>query len=200
MNHLLKIGDDTELVLLSKKGDTKAFEVLVNKYQKKVFNISYRMLGDYDEASEATQDIFLSAYKGIRKFKGKSSFSTWLFTIALNQSRNRIRQQKNRKQHEQFSIDEPVYTEEGQIKQDFASDNPSIIEMIETKDIQKRVQDCINLLDEEFREALVLRDIQGFSYDEISDMLKIPGGTVKSRLFRARENIKDCLKKVRGDL
>jgi RNA polymerase sigma-70 factor (ECF subfamily) len=80
------------------------------------------------------------------------------------------------------------------------SDEPSALESLEKKDVQQKVQECINSLDGEFREVLVLRDIQGFSYDEMSDLLTVPEGTVKSRLFRAREALKDCLKKVLGDL
>ena len=83
---------------------------------------------------------------------------------------------------------------------DPASDEPSILERLERRDVQQKVQGCIDTLDNEFKEVLVLRDIQGFSYDEITDMLKIPEGTVKSRLFRAREALKDCLKKVMGKL
>jgi RNA polymerase sigma-70 factor (ECF subfamily) len=106
---------------------------------------------------------------------------------------------KIQRSREAFSIDDPVGSDD-LIKRETASYEPSIMERLERKDVQRKVQDCIDTLDNEFKEVLVLRDIQGFSYDEITDMLKMPAGTVKSRLFRARETLKDCLKKVMGKL
>jgi len=107
---------------------------------------------------------------------------------------------KTQLHREKFSIDNPILTNDGQIKVEPASSEPSALEKLEKRDVQQKVQECINSLDDEFREVLILRDIQGFSYGEISDLLKAPEGTVKSRLFRAREAIKDCLKNVIGDL
>ena len=97
-------------------------------------------------------------------------------------------------------MDDPVPTDSGELAVELASDEPSVLERLEKRDIQQRVQGCINSLDNEFKEVIILRDMQGFSYDEISDMLKMPAGTVKSRLFRAREMLRDRLKRVMGDL
>ncbi|UCD71425.1 MAG: sigma-70 family RNA polymerase sigma factor [Syntrophobacterales bacterium] len=191
--------EDYEFVSLSKKGDVNAFEVLVKKHQKRMFNIAYRMVGNYEEASEIVQDAFVSAYRGIKNFKGKAKFSTWLYTIVINLSRNRLRQLKVQLHRERHTIENPVLTNKGTYGEP-ASSEPSALERLEKRDIQQQVQGCINSLGDEFREVLVLRDIQGFSYDEISDVLKLPEGTVKSRLFRARGVLKDCLKKVIGDL
>jgi RNA polymerase sigma-70 factor, ECF subfamily len=192
--------EDYKFVSLCKKGDVDAFEVLVKKHQKKMLNISYRMLGGYEEACEIVQDSFVSAYKAIRDFEGKAKFSTWLYTIVMNLSKNRLKQLKTQLYHEQVSIDDPVLTDDGNIKAESVSNEPSILEQLEKKEFQQKVQGCINSLDDEFKEVLILRDIQGFSYDEISKMLKIAEGTVKSRLFRSREALKICLKKVIGDL
>lgn len=192
--------EDYEFVSLFKKGNIDAFEVLVRKYQKKMLNIAYRIIGDYDEACETVQDAFVSAYKGIKNFEGKSMFSTWFYTIVINLSKNRLKQLKAKSYHEEFSINDPVLTNDGEIKTEPASSEPSILERLEKKEIQRKVQGCIDSLDNEFKEVLILRDIQGFSYNEINDMLKIAEGTVKSRLFRAREILKECLKKVIGDL
>ena len=192
--------EDHEFVSLCKKGDVDAFEALVKKHQKRMFNIAYRMMGNYEEASEIVQDALVSAYRGIKNFKAKAKFSTWLYTIVINLSKNRLKQVKAQLHRERYSIDNPVLTNEGQIHGEPASSEPSALETLEKRDIQQKVQACINSLDDEFREVLVLRDIQGFSYDEIGDVLKVPEGTVKSRLFRAREAVKDCLKKVIGDL
>jgi RNA polymerase sigma-70 factor (ECF subfamily) len=193
------IDEDAEAVSLCKEGNVDAFESLVGKYQKRMFNIAYRMIGNYEDACEIVQDTFVSAYKGVKNFEGKARFSTWLYAIVMNLSRNRLSQLKVQRGHEAFSLDDPVGSDDG-IKRETASCEPSITERLEKKDAQRMVQDCIDTLDHEFKEVLVLRDIQGFSYDEITDMLKIPAGTVKSRLFRAREALKDCLKKVMGKL
>ena len=192
--------EDYKFVSLCKKGDVDAFEVLVKKHQKKMLNIAYRMIGSYEEACEIVQDSFVSAYKAIRDFEGKAKFSTWLYTIVMNLSKNRLKQLKTQLYHEQVSIDDPVLTDDGNIKAESVSNEPSILEQLEKKEFQQKVQGCINSLDDEFKDVLILRDIQGFSYDEISKMLKIVEGTVKSRLFRSREALKICLKKVIGDL
>ncbi|OGW53862.1 MAG: hypothetical protein A2Y81_02040 [Nitrospirae bacterium RBG_13_43_8] len=196
----LATDEDAEAVSLCKEGNVDAFESLVGKYQKKMFNIAYRMIGNYADACEIVQDTFVSAYKGVKNFEGKARFSTWLYTIVVNLSRNRLNQLKIQRSREAFSIDDPVGADDAEVKRETASDEPSILERLEKKDVQQKVQGCIDTLDNEFKEVLVLRDIQGFSYDEITDMLKIPEGTVKSRLFRAREALKDCLKKVMGKL
>jgi RNA polymerase sigma-70 factor, ECF subfamily len=191
--------DDYELVSRCKKGDLDAFEVLVIKHQRKMFNTAFRMVGNYEDACEIVQDAFFSAYRAIQQFEGRSSFSTWLCSIVINTSRNRIQQIKSASRHEQFSLDDPVSTENGSIRIELASDCPSAMDKLEQKDIQAGVQKCINTLETEFREVLILRDIQGFSYYEISDMLRVAQGTVKSRLFRAREYMKKCLLKALGD-
>ncbi len=191
--------NDYELVSRCRKGDLDAFEALVIKHQRKMLNTAFRMVGNYEDACEVVQDAFLSAYKAIQQFEGRSSFSTWLCSIVINTSRNRIEQIKSAARHEQFSLDDPVSTENGSMRIELASDCPSAMDQLEKKEIQAGVQKCINTLETEFREVLILRDIQGFSYDEISDMLKVAQGTVKSRLFRAREYMKKCLLKALGE-
>jgi len=196
----LKADEDYERVSLCQKGDVDAFEALVEKYQKKVLNIAYRMIGNYDEACEVVQEAFLSAYKAIRKFRGESRFSTWLYSIAINHAKNHMRQIATRYHREGPPIDDPVEMGDGQLGGRVPAHEPPIVEELERREVQAKVQECINLLDAEYREVIVLRDIQGFSYEEIGDILKVPGGTVKSRLFRARDALKDRLKKAFGDL
>ena len=196
----LAADEDYELVCLCQKGDTDAFGVLVEKYQKKMVNIAYRMIGDYETACDVVQDAFLSAYKAIRKFRGEARFSSWLYRIVINVSKNRMKQMSIRLQREGPVIGNPVAMGDGQVNCDPPAEEPSVVEQLERKEIQAKLQQCIDSLDDEYREVLVLRDIQGFSYDEVGDILKIPAGTVKSRLSRARAALKDCLKKVLGDL
>ena len=192
--------EDFEFVASCQKGEIDAFEVLVRRHQKRMLNIAYRIIGNYEEACEIVQDAFISAYKNIKGFKGEAKFSTWLYTIVINLSRNRLKQVRSRQYREAYSTNNPIPTPDGEIQGDPPSNAPSALDRLEARDVQQQVQGCINTLDAEFREVIILRDIQGFSYDEISAMLKIPAGTVKSRLFRAREGIKDCLKDVMGDL
>jgi len=101
------VDDDSRLVSSCRQGEIDAFEALVQKYQKKMLNVAYRMIGDYDEACEVVQDSFLSAYRSIKKFRGESRFSTWLYRIVLNLSRNRIAQVRTRGSREVYSIDAP---------------------------------------------------------------------------------------------
>lgn len=192
--------EDYTLVVRSQQGDTAAFEELVIKYQKKMVNIAYRMTDNYHDACDIVQDAFVAAYNEIRGFQGKARFATWLSTITMNLARNRLKQVKTEQSRQGFSLDAPVLTEDGEVRMEVAANSPSVLEELETRDVQKSVQDCINALDDDFRAVVVLREMQGFAYDEISDMLKIAAGTVKSRLFRAREMLKNCLKGKLGEL
>jgi RNA polymerase sigma-70 factor, ECF subfamily len=192
--------DDGALVSASQEGDLSSFEKLVARHQKRMLNIAFRLTGDYDEACEVVQDAFVSAYKSIKTFRGEAKFTTWLTAITVNLSKNRLNQMKSRKSHEAYSLDMPVLTDDGEMAVDPPSGEPSVLDRLEKQDVRNRVQDCIKALEPDFREILVLRDLQDFSYEEIGDMLRVREGTVKSRLFRAREMIKDCLKKVMGEL
>lgn len=192
--------EDLEYVTLCQKGDADAFEVLVERHQKKMLNIAFRMMGDYDEACDVTQEAFVAAYKSIRKFKAEAKFSTWLYRIVVNYSKNRLKQLRGVDKREGVSLDDSEEMKtEGMPQQLLVSDvNPGA--QMEKRERDAQVQKCINSLDDDYREVLVLRDIQGFSYDEMRDILKIPDGTLKSRLSRARSALKDCLIKVIGDL
>ena len=194
------LDEDGELVSSSQEGDLGAFEALVRRHQKKMFNIAYRMLGDHDEAANIVQDTFLSAFRGIKDFEGKARFSTWLYTILINHSRNRLKQLRSQRFYEAFSLDDPLLSDSGQMKVEPVANDPSALDGLERREVQERVQYCISRLDPEFKEVIILRDMQGFSYEEISAMLCIPEGTVKSRLFRARESLKEALRQAMGDL
>jgi RNA polymerase sigma-70 factor (ECF subfamily) len=192
--------DDAALVASAQTGDLHSFEQLVARHQKKMLNIAYRLIGDYDDACEVVQDAFVSAHRSIRMFRGDAKFTTWLTTITLNLSKNRLKQVRARQGHEAFSLNDPIQTDDGTMTVDPPSKEPSVLDRMEKRDIQTRVQDCIKSLDTDFREVLVLRDLQEFSYEEIGTLLKVRQGTVKSRLFRARDMVKDCLKRFMGEL
>lgn len=191
--------EDAALVTAVQKGDLAAFERLVTRHQKRMLNIAFRLIGDYDDACEVVQDSFLAAYKNIQAFRGDSKFTTWLTTITLNLSKNRLKQRSIRYKREALSLDEPVETDDGRMTIEHPSQAPSALDGIMKRDVKTQVQECIKKLDHGFREVLVLRDMQEFSYEEIANILKMRSGTVKSRLFRARDMVKDCLKKTLGD-
>lgn len=194
------VDEDQELVRRSQQGDLRAFEGLVERHQKKMINLAFRMTGDYEEACDLVQEAFLAAFRAIKKFRGEARFSTWLYGIVLNQTRNRLKQIQSRLRFQPLSLDDPQQSGAGGAAPDLTSPKASALEQLEKKEIEARVQECIDRLDQEFREPLVLRDILGHSYEEIGRLLKVPGGTVKSRLFRSRELMKNCLKKMLGDL
>jgi len=178
----------------------EAFSTLVERHQKKMLNVAYRMTGDYNEACDCVQEAFLSAYRGIGKFRREARFSTWLYGIVVNQAKNRLRQMKSRRGHESLT---DMHSRHGEALCGDCSAAPlteSLADQWERKELEAKVQTCIVGLEHDFREVLVLKDIQDLSYEEIRDALHIPVGTVKSRLFRARLALKDCLAKVWGDL
>lgn len=193
------VDGDAALVASSRQGDLRAFETLVVRHQKRMLNIAFRLIGDHDDACEVVQDAFVSAFKNIRTFRGEAKFTTWLTTITLNLSKNRLKQVRTRQGHVAYSLDEPVRTDDGEMNRDAPSQEPSVLDLLEKRDVQIRVQDCIKALETDLREVLILRDMQEFSYEEIGTMLKMREGTVKSRLFRARETIKDCLDRFLGE-
>jgi RNA polymerase sigma-70 factor, ECF subfamily len=191
---------DKEAISLCRNGEIDAFEVLVGRYEKKMLNIAFRILGDYEEACETVQDTFLSAYRALGQFRGDAQFATWLTAILMNQSKNRLREMRNRAHREALSLDAPLVTENGEMAYDPPSPHPTIQEQLEREELREKIRACISSLDDEHKEVVVLREIQGFSYDEISAILKVPEGTVKSRLFRGREALRKCLAGFFGDL
>ncbi|MBL0209666.1 MAG: sigma-70 family RNA polymerase sigma factor [Holophagaceae bacterium] len=195
-------SEDVELVSACRSGGAelseRAFEWLVRRHQKAMLNLAYRVVGDYDEACEVVQDAFVAAYKNLAAFRGEAKFSTWLTTITLNQARNGLVRIKARRSHEAYSLDAARQTDDGELRQEPPSQAPSALEQMEETAMRRKIEACIAELPQDFREVLVLRDLQEHSYEEIGAMLKVREGTVKSRLFRAREGIKDCLKRAMG--
>lgn len=196
----MKSDDDAGLVSRCRRGDVDAFEILVERHQKRMLNVAYKMTGDYHEACEVVQEAFLSAYRSIKGFRGDAKFSTWLTGITVNHAKNRLRQIQVRSGHEVVSLDDPGESGTRGIPFDPPSREIPAIDRLEQMEVRAKVRECVGALDNEYREVLVLRDMEGFSYEEIRDVLGVPDGTVKSRLYRARCAVKDCLKRVMGDL
>ena len=174
---------DAECVRKLQRGETDAFETLIRRHQKTIFNLAYRMLGDYDEAAEISQEAFLSAYRAINNFRGDANFSTWLYRIALNHATTRRKSLNTRQQR---SV--PIENTEP------ASDpHPGPAESMEKKELRQRVQQALNRLEPDDAAVILLRDLQDVPYEEVARVLEIPIGTVKSRLHRARQALKSEL-------
>ncbi len=187
--------EDIGLVERCQQGISEAFDELVLKYQKKVFNVAYRLLNNYDEANDIAQEVFVRVYKNIGGFRKESSIFTWLYRITVNLSMNRLKV-LNRERKRLDSLDDPISTEEGEVKKEISANGPLPLDMLVQKERSELIQKALTSLDDEFRTILVLRDIEGLSYEEIAQILKINVGTVKSRLHRGRMMLKDKLQGV----
>ena len=167
---------DWECVQKVQRGDADAFETLVRRHEKKISNLLYRWLGDYDEAADVAQEVFLAAFRAIKRFRGDSSFGTWLYRIGVNHAKNRQKSLQLARQRQQAgSVSEAP---------DVSSADPA--KNTEQRERHELVQRGLNELDSDDSLLILLHDRQEFRYEAITDTLAIPLGTVKSRLHRAR--------------
>jgi RNA polymerase sigma-70 factor, ECF subfamily len=187
---------DNEVALVDhlQIGSEEAFETLIHLYQAPIYNIAYRVLGDPCEAAEAVQETFMKIYKGIKTFRGESGLKTWIYKIAISESLNRQRWWKRWRRHATVSLDEPIRpTLNSSALLEVPDSQPSPEITCAAKETEETVQKALNALSYEFRIVVVLRDIEGLSYEEIAELLKISLGTVKSRLWRGRLELKKRL-------
>lgn len=178
---------DEELVNRSKSGDINAFEELVCRYERKIYSLTYRLMGNHEDANDFAQEAFLKAFQAIQNFRGEASFITWISRIATNVCRDELRKRYRIKTE---SLDEKITLDEGEVVKQHISPEPGPAELYEQRDFQERIQRYINTLSPEFRLVLILRDINGYSYEEIAEELECSLGTVKSRINRARNYLK----------
>ncbi|WHH59938.1 sigma-70 family RNA polymerase sigma factor [Petroclostridium sp. X23] len=189
------MSQEKMMVQKCKGGDMAAFEQLIENYQKKVFNIAYRILGNPDDASDMAQEVFLKVYKSISNFKEESSLSTWIYRIATNVCLDEVRK---RKKAAVVSINSTIQLEDGEINVQMEDEGPGPDQLVEEKELREEVRKAIESLNDEHKVAIILRDINGFSYEEISNILQCSLGTVKSRINRARNALKNILLKERN--
>jgi RNA polymerase sigma-70 factor (ECF subfamily) len=187
--------EDLELIELFLSGDEEAFNRLVIKYQHKIYNLCCRVMGDRDEAQDMAQEVFITVHKSLKKFRGESLFSTWVFRVTVNHCKNRIKHLGRRRYYQTLSIDQPMELDDGEVYYEPEDECPDPEESMASLEIQNLVQDAINTLDPVHRIVIVLRDIQDLSYEEIAEIVGIKVGTVKSRIHRARNDLK---KKLEG--
>ena len=177
--------NERDLILALQRGDESAFAELIALHEKKVYNLCLRMLGNEHDAEEAAQDAFLALWRGIGDFRGESALSTWLYRLASNACIDLMR--KNRRTANDVSIE----TEEG--PWEIADEAPSPHEALERKEQLRSVREGLDALPQEYRQVLILRELQQLSYQEISEVTALELGTVKSRISRARQLLKKYL-------
>ena len=181
-------SDDIQVIDEVLAGDINAFSRIIEKYQNKTFNYVYSQVKDYDEALDITQEIFIMTMEALRSFRRESKFSTWFYSIIVNYCKN------YRKKNSRYNVI-PINSSRGDEEYDLQipdeRENPE--EEVITQDSLRIVKEEIGNLPEDYREILVLRDIQGLSYNEIADMLKISLSNVKVRIHRGREFLKNRL-------
>jgi RNA polymerase sigma-70 factor (ECF subfamily) len=182
---------DQQLVERVQRGDKQAFGLLVSKYQRKLARLLSRMIRDSAEVEDVTQEAFIKAYRALPSFRGDSAFYTWLYRIGINTAKNYLVSQGRRAPTStSVDADDAESMEDGDLLRH--ADTPERLMM--TKQIGQTVNAAMDALPEELRTAIVLREIEGLSYEEIATVMDCPIGTVRSRIFRAREAISERLK------
>ncbi len=185
---------DQELVERVQRGDKRAFDLLVRKYQGKVAGLVSRYVYDHAEVEDVVQEVFIKAYRALDRFRGDSAFYTWLYRIAVNTAKNHLVASGRRPPGQDVDAEDVVNTEAGYRLQESESPERAIM----TRQIADVLQATLRDLPDDLREAITLREIEGMSYEEIADVMSCPIGTVRSRIFRAREAIDRELKAMLG--
>jgi RNA polymerase sigma-70 factor (ECF subfamily) len=191
-----KSNRDFELIRSFQSGEKSAFDQLVIRHKDRIFNLCYRFLGDYNEANDYAQETFIKAFKSLKRFRFESSFSTWLYRIAVNNCKNRLRSLEKRYQGKMVSIETPSYSGENNPALEIRDNSPSPDNELESKEKSALIQTAINSLPAEQKMVIILRDIEGRSYEEIAEATGLALGTVKSRLARGRMELKTKLRKI----
>jgi RNA polymerase sigma-70 factor (ECF subfamily) len=196
----VETGDysDVQLIDRIRSGDRSAFEHLVATYQPSVFGLIYRLVGDIEEARDVAQDTFLRVYQKIEQFRGESNLKTWIFRIAIHQASNHRRWWFRRGRHRTISIDQSQDDENGSMMETLADQRPNSEQVMIDRERQQRLIRALGRLKPPYRAAVVLRDVEGCSYEEMAVMLGISLGTVKSRIARGREMLRQEI--VNGDM
>lgn len=184
-----EVQSDTYLVERALDGDIAAFEKLVSRYQNKIIGYVGRMTdGDREEAEDITQETFIKAYRSLDSFRGQASFSTWLYKIATNLCIDRARTKKRRPQ-QAYSLDEPVDKDEEKGGREIPDNRYEPGKGVERDEMRALVRETVAEMPEKMRQVLIMCDLQGMPYEDISRILDVPLGTVKSRLFHARADL-----------
>lgn len=187
--------NDQQLVSRVQKGDRRAFDLLVIKYQHRILALVGRYVSDFGEAQDVTQEAFVKAYRALPNFRGESQFYTWMYRIAVNTAKNYLVSRGRRTPTRDIDIDDAEFFSEEQNLKDLASPDT----LLARDQLQKVVFAAIDALPEELRMAVTLRELDGLSYEEIAEVMECPIGTVRSRIFRAREAIEKKMQPLLAD-
>ena len=182
---------DRELVERCQRGDAEAFEVLVVRHQQRALNVAFQLLRDREDATEVAQDAFVRIYRGMREFRGACEFTTWLHYVVVNLARNKRRWWQRRGRHATVSLDCPMAMEDGEVARQVAAPTESPDAEVARREFVQALEREMAALPVNFREVLVLRNVENLSYEEISVVLECSVGTVKSRIARAREALRE---------
>jgi RNA polymerase sigma-70 factor (ECF subfamily) len=184
--------DETDLILTAKRGDIEAFNQLVLLHQDAAYNVAYRILGEVDAAADATQEAFISAYRKLHQFRGKR-FKSWLLRIVTNACYDELRRRQRRPAASLEELHEVYPLHDVQL----VSQQEDPEQHAQRHELNTAIQDCLRALRDDQRVVAVLSDVEGYGYQEITEITGLPLGTVKSRLSRARSRLRDCLQAVR---
>lgn len=186
------MADDIEKTLLNKakQGNIIAFEKLIISHEKTVYNIAYRMFNNEEDAKDIAQEVFIKIYKNLNKFDGNCKISTWIHRITVNTCIDELRKRKGK---ETSSIDSLIDLDDGEVQKQYTDNSFNPEQSLINKEDIEDLKNAINLLSENHKTLIVLRDIQGLSYNEISEITQISLGTIKSRISRARIQLKNII-------
>ena len=176
---------DKQLVARVQRGDSRAFDLLVLKYQHKIFSLIGRYVHDADEVQDVAQEAFIKAYRALPKFRGDSAFYTWLYRIAINTAKNHLVSRSRRPPGSDVDVEDAEYYEGGSALRDIENPENALF----GAELKSVVERAIRELPDDLRSAVTLREFDGLSYEDIADIMDCPVGTVRSRIFRARDAI-----------
>lgn len=184
---------EAQLIERCKAGDSLAFDELISVHQDRVFNTAFRLMGNYEEALDLTQEVFLNCFRKISNFKGDSALSTWLYRITVNTAKNRWKYQQSRGLNRMTSMDAPMDADDEERVKQFPDTQPTPRKVATDREAMAYFEKQLEHLNDEHREVLVLRYMEELSYEEIADILGLSLGTVKSRIHRARNELRDVM-------
>ncbi|HOD93585.1 MAG TPA: sigma-70 family RNA polymerase sigma factor [Clostridia bacterium] len=183
---------DEQLINMSINGDNSAFGILIERYQNKAYAISIKIVQNHDDALDCVQDSFIKAFKNLKQFNFQSSFNTWLYRIVTNTSLDLLR--KNKRYQNDIPIEKPIAENEDEYFIQIEDSKADVENITISNETIRAVRAAINELSEDFKKVIILFEIEQLSLLEVADILKVPVGTVKSRLFRARDKLASILK------
>ena len=187
---------DSQLVKRVQKGDKRAFDLLVVKYQHKILGLISRYIKDRNEVEDVAQEAFIKAYRALPRFRGDSAFYTWLYRIAINTAKNYLVAQNRRPPGSDIDVADAEYIGAGTALQDIETPENNLFR----DELKQTVEHAIKALPEDLKTAVTLREYDGLSYEEIADIMDCPVGTVRSRIFRAREAIDKQIEPLMNNL